>query len=42
VRVLLGATRPAQLDENVTALATFAAFDDAQRAAIAALAPEPD
>ena len=40
--VLLGATRPAQLAENVAALATFAVLDDAQRAAIAALADEPD
>ena len=39
--VLLGATRPAQVAENVAALATFAALDDAQRAAIAALADGP-
>ena len=40
--VLLGATRPEQVHENVAALATFAALDDAQRAAIDALAVGAD
>lgn len=40
--VLLGATRPEQVHENVAALTTFATLDDAQRATIDALAaPAP-
>ena len=39
--VLIGATRPAQVVENVGAVTTFAALDEAQRAAIDALAAGP-